>query len=108
MVTGSPCHLGELQSLIKSSFQIKDAYVIGVPSARLGEEVCAYIQLIEGETITEEEIKKFALEGLAKYKVPKYVKTADEFPMTVTGKVKKFELRKLAMKDFPELEDELK
>ena len=78
------------------------------PSARLGEEVCAYVQLIDGETITDEEIKKYALEGLAKYKVPKYVKAADEFPMTVTGKVKKFELRKLAMKDFPELEDELK
>ena len=89
-------------------FQIKDAYIIGVPSARLGEEVCAYVQLIEGETVSDEEIKNYALEGLAKYKVPKYVKAADEFPMTVTGKVKKFELRKLAMKDFPELEDELK
>ena len=89
-------------------FQIKDAYVIGVPSARLGEEVCAYVQLIEGETVSGEEIKNYALEGLAKYKVPKYVKTADEFPMTVTGKIKKFDLRNLAMKDFPELEDELK
>ena len=88
--------------------KVKDAYVIGVPSARLGEEVCAYIQLIDGETISDEEIKTYALTGLAKYKVPKYIKAANEFPMTVTGKVKKFELRNLAMKDFPELENELK
>ena len=93
---------------IDDRVQNKDAYVIGVPSARLGEEVCAYVQLIDGETLSTEEMKSFALNGLAKYKVPKYIKVATEFPMTVTGKVKKFELRELAMKDFPELEDELK
>ena len=52
-------------------------------------------------------MKAFGLEGLAKFKVPKYVKFVEEFPKTVTGKVKKFELRDQALIDFPHLKDEL-
>ena len=57
--------------------------------------------------MTEEEFLTKAKSGLARFKVPKYVKFTTHFPMTVTGKIKKFELREWAMLDFPELKNEL-
>ena len=59
------------------------------------------------KSLTAEDVKAFGLEGLAKFKVPKYVKFVEEFPKTVTGKVKTFELRDQALVDFPHLKDEL-
>ena len=56
--------------------------------------------------MTIDEIKNLGYEGLARFKVPKYIKFVDEFPKTVTGKVKKFELQKQALSDFPHLKDE--
>jgi acyl-CoA synthetase (AMP-forming)/AMP-acid ligase II len=72
----------------------------------LGEEVAAYIQL-KDDSVTKEDIIAFCKEGLARYKLPKYIKFTDEFPKTVTGKIQKFLLREQAMEDFPELKEEL-
>ena len=86
--------------------KVLDCYVIGVPSSRLGEEVAAYIQL-KDDSVTKEDIIAFCKEGLARYKLPKYIQFTDEFPKTVTGKIQKFLLREQAMEDFPELKAEL-
>ena len=62
--------------------------MIGVPDDRYGEEICAWVKLRPGVAATEDEIKAFCREQIAHYKVPRYVKFVDEFPMTVTGKIR--------------------
>ncbi|MFB9382868.1 AMP-binding protein, partial [Pseudonocardia petroleophila] len=73
---------------------IVDAQVIGVPDARYGEELCAWVTLRDGaEELTVEKVREFATGKLAHYKIPRYVMVVEEFPMTVTGKVRKIEMR---------------
>jgi fatty-acyl-CoA synthase len=67
--------------------------VIGVPDRRYGEELCAWVRLRGGESATAEEIRAFCQGQIAHYKVPRYVKFVDGFPMTVTGKIQKFLMR---------------
>jgi len=69
--------------------------VFGVPDPKYGEELAAWIKLREGESATAEEIREFCKGKLAHFKIPRYVKFVDEFPMTVTGKVQKFVMRQL-------------
>ena len=70
--------------------------VVGVPSAKYGEEICAFVQLRNSPDITEIDIQNFCKEGISRYKVPKYVIFVDDFPMTASGKVRKVELRDVA------------
>lgn len=72
--------------------------VVGVPDKRLGEQICAWVELKDGETATVDEIRQFYKEKIAKFKVPKYVKFVKYFPLTVTGKVQKFKIREEATK----------
>jgi len=67
--------------------------VIGVPDPRFGEELCAWVQLHDGETATGDEIRAFCQGQIAHYKIPRYFKFVDGFPMTVTGKIQKFVMR---------------
>ena len=67
--------------------------MIGVPDPRYGEELCAWVRLRDGERATLEEIRAFCERRIAHYKVPRYVKFVDAFPMTVTGKIQKFVMR---------------
>lgn len=97
----------EIENYICTHPNIQDCYVVGVPSMRLGEEVAAYIKLKEGLEVSMEELVQYCHAGLARYKVPKYSKFVTEYPQTVTGKVKKFELQKGAINDFPELAKEI-
>jgi fatty-acyl-CoA synthase len=71
--------------------------VIGVPDQRYGEELCAWVRLRDGENATAEEIRAFCQGQIAHYKVPRYVKFVDGFPMTVTGKIQKFLMRQQMM-----------
>merc|ERR1711990_1426688 len=89
----------EIENYYAQHDGVEDVYVIGVPSRRLGEEVAAYISLND-KNIKIEEMREFGLSGLSRYKVPKYFKFVSEFPKTVTGKIKKFELREMALVDF--------
>ena len=59
----------------------------------MGEEICAWVQLREGETMTEEELKEFCRGQITHFKIPRYVRFVDEYPMTVTGKIQKFIMR---------------
>ncbi|OFE18657.1 AMP-binding protein [Humibacillus sp. DSM 29435] len=84
----------EVEEFLYSHPDIVDVQVIGVPDAKYGEELCAWIRMREGrEPITAESLRAFCEGKLARYKVPRYVHLTDEFPMTVTGKIRKREMR---------------
>jgi fatty-acyl-CoA synthase len=71
-----------------------------VPDQKYGEEICVWIQLKEGELADGEEIREFCKGKIAHYKIPKYVKFVTEFPMTVTGKIQKYKMREISIKEF--------
>lgn len=84
----------EIEEFLYTHPDILDAQVVGVPDAKYGEELCAWIRMREGATpLTAEAVREFATGKLAHYKIPRYVHIVDEFPMTVTGKVRKVEMR---------------
>ncbi|MCW2687977.1 MAG: AMP-binding protein [Mycobacterium sp.] len=87
----------EIEEFLYSHPDIVDAQVIGVPDDKYGEELMAWIRLREGaETPTSESLREFCAGRIARHKIPRYVEVIDEFPMTVTGKVRKIELREKA------------
>ena len=73
--------------------KIESAQIFGVPSAKYGEEICAWIILKEGQNATEDEIREFCQGQIAHYKIPHYIRFVKEMPMTVTGKPQKFIMR---------------
>jgi len=83
----------EIEEFLYTHPKIEDVQVIGVPDLRYGEEVCAWIKLRPGETATEDEIRAFCEGKIAHFKIPRYVRFVEAFPMTVTGKVQKFVMR---------------
>ena len=83
----------EIEEFLYRHPKIQDVQVIGVPDPRYGEELCAWVRLHDGETATAEEIRAFCQGQIAHYKIPRYVKFVDDFPMTVTGKIQKFVMR---------------
>jgi fatty-acyl-CoA synthase len=84
----------EIEEFLYTHPDILDAQVIGVPDERYGEELMAWVRLREGVSdLTAEQVREFATGKLAHYKIPRYVRVVDEFPMTVTGKVRKVEMR---------------
>jgi len=84
----------EIEEFLYTHPDIEDAQVIGVPDARYGEETCAWIQMKPGrEPLDAEAVRAFATGKLAHYKIPRYVHVVDEFPMTITGKVRKVDMR---------------
>jgi fatty-acyl-CoA synthase len=83
----------EIEEFLYRHPKIQDVQVIGVPDPRYGEELCAWVRLHDGETASEGEIRAFCQGQIAHYKIPRYVKFVDAFPMTVTGKVQKFVMR---------------
>lgn len=85
----------EIEEFLFTHPKIQDAKVIGVPDEKFGEEVCAWVQLKEGEVLLENEIRAFCKANIAYFKVPRYVRLVKEFPMTVTGKVQKFRMREI-------------
>ena len=74
-----------------------DAQVVGVPDQRYGEELCAWVRLRPGATLDAEALRAFCQGKLAHYKIPRYVRITDEFPMTVTGKIQKFKMRETSI-----------
>jgi fatty-acyl-CoA synthase len=84
----------EIEEFLYTHPDIVDAQVVGVPDARYGEELCAWVKIREGaEPLSVEAVREFATGRLAHYKIPRYVVVVEEFPMTVTGKVRKVEMR---------------
>ncbi|MCG1046011.1 MULTISPECIES: AMP-binding protein [Mycetohabitans] len=83
----------EIEELLFRHPKIQSVQVFGVPDAKYGEELCAWIVLRPGETATAEDIRDFCHGQIAHYKIPKYVRFVSDLPMTVTGKVQKFVMR---------------
>jgi fatty-acyl-CoA synthase len=89
----------EIEEFLYSHPAVEDVQVIGVPDEKFGEEIAAWIRLREGQTATAEEIRDYCRGKIAHYKIPRYVKFVDGFPMTVTGKVQKFLMREESVRD---------
>lgn len=95
----------EIEDFLYTYKGVMDAQVIGVPSKKYGEEVMAWIKPKEGVTLTEEEFHDFCKGRIAHYKVPRYWKFVEEFPMTISGKIRKVEMREISARELG-LEDE--
>ncbi|MEO8591855.1 MAG: AMP-binding protein [Candidatus Solibacter sp.] len=89
----------EVEDFLHTHPKIADVYVIGIPDARLGETVLAWVQLKPGVTATAEEIQAFCKGRIAYFKVPQYVRFVDGFPMTVTKKIQKFLMREQEIRE---------
>ncbi|MDR3133538.1 MAG: AMP-binding protein [Prevotellaceae bacterium] len=89
----------EIEEFLISHEAVADAYVIGVPSAKYGEEVMAWIKLRDGYELTEEDLRRFCKDQIATYKTPRYWKFVDGFPMTEAGKIRKVEMREISAKE---------
>ncbi|MBT8082245.1 MAG: AMP-binding protein [Gammaproteobacteria bacterium] len=82
----------EIEEFLFTHPKVSEAQVFGVADPKMGEEVCAWIQLKSGETATEDEIRDFCRGQIAHFKIPRYVRFVDEYPMTVTGKIRKIDM----------------
>ena len=89
----------EIEDFLYTYVGVMDAQVIGVPSKKYGEEVMAWIKPKEGVILTEQELHDFCKGRIAHYKVPRYWKFVDEFPMTISGKIRKVEMREISARE---------
>jgi fatty-acyl-CoA synthase len=87
----------EVEEFLYTHPEIEDVQVIGVPDEKYGEELCAWVKLRPGSGLAEEDVRAFCVGKIAHYKVPRYVRFTQEFPMTVTGKVQKFKMRETSV-----------
>jgi fatty-acyl-CoA synthase len=88
----------EIEEYLHTHPDVRDVHVIGVPDARLGEEIMAWIRLRPGaRPMTAADVRAYAEGKLAHYKIPRYVRIVEDFPMTASGKVRKVEMRKAAI-----------
>jgi fatty-acyl-CoA synthase len=96
---GEKIYPSEIEKFLYTHPKIEEVEVFGVPDEKYGEEVAAWIKLHEGESASVEDIRDFCVGKLAHFKIPRYVKFVQDFPMTVTGKVQKFVMRERAAKE---------
>jgi fatty-acyl-CoA synthase len=89
----------EVENFLHTHAKIADVYVIGLPDAKLGETVLAWVQLKAGEEATAEEIREFCRGKIAYFKIPQYVRFVDSFPLTVSNKVQKFVMREQEIRE---------
>jgi fatty-acyl-CoA synthase len=89
----------EIEEFLHQHPKVSEAQVVGVPDIKYGEEIMAWVKLKPGQESTLDEMRDFCKGKIAHYKVPRYFRFTEEFPMTVTGKVQKFVMRKQAIED---------
>jgi fatty-acyl-CoA synthase len=89
----------EIEEFLYTHEAIADVQVIGIPSERFGEEVMAWVKIKNGYYLTKHELRQFCNQKIARYKIPTYWKFVDSFPLTVTGKIRKIEMREAAIKE---------
>ncbi len=89
----------EIEECLYAHPAVEDVQVVGVPDPRYGEQVLAWVRLRSGTTATEDQLRAFCGERLARFKVPRYWKFVDRFPTTVTGKIQKYRIREIAVQE---------
>ena len=89
----------EIEEFLSKHELIDNVQVIGIPDEKYGEEICAWVQLKSGSQLTVEEIKAYCDGQITHFKIPKYIKFVEEYPMTVTGKIRKVEMRRRMMEE---------
>ncbi len=89
----------EVEEFLYTHPKISEVQVFGIPDARMGEQVCAWIQLKHGQTATADEIIDYCKDKITHFKVPKHVRFVKDYPMTVTGKIRKIEMREMMSKE---------
>jgi fatty-acyl-CoA synthase len=89
----------EIEEFLYTHPSVKEVYVFGVPDKKYGEEIAAWIRLKENVSSTPDEIRDYCTGRIAHQKIPKYIKFVEEFPMTVTGKIRKFKMREMAVEE---------
>jgi fatty-acyl-CoA synthase len=89
----------EIEEFLHSHPKIADVQVVGLPDPQMGEELCACIRLVAGETWAEDDVRAFCRDRIAHYKVPRYIRFVTEFPLTVSGKVQKFVMREQMIRE---------
>jgi fatty-acyl-CoA synthase len=89
----------EIEEFLYTNPAVQDVQVIGVPDAKYGEEIMAWVKLRDGSAASAEELREFCRGKIAFYKVPRYIKFVDAFPMTVTGKVQKYLMRQQSIEE---------
>src|SRR6202048_887573 len=87
----------EIEEVLSTHELVADVQVIGVPDARYGEELVAFVIIKPGASLTEDELREFCRGQIAHFKIPRHVKFVTEYPMTVTGKIQKYKLRETAI-----------
>ena len=90
----------EIEEFLHTCPAIADVQVIGIPDAKYGEEVMAWVKLKRGAALAEDDVKNFCKGQIANFKIPRYVRFVDSFPMTGSGKVQKFRMREISMAEF--------
>ncbi|WP_287366076.1 AMP-binding protein [Thauera sp.] len=83
----------EIEEFLYAHPKVLDVQVVGIPDQKFGEELCAWIIVREGERLSEDEVRAYCQGQIAHYKIPRYIRFVDSFPMTVTGKIQKFQIR---------------
>ncbi len=96
---GENMYPAEIEAFLMRHPKIAEAQIVGVPDAFMGEEMVALLRAKPGETPTKEELREYCRSGISKNKIPKYIQFVTEYPMTVSGKIKKFELRSQLIKE---------
>jgi len=89
----------EIEEFLHTNPKIEDVYIIGVPDEKYGEELMAWVKVKDNQELTEDEIRLFCDGKIARYKVPRYYRFVDDFPMTVSGKIRKLEMRDISIKE---------
>ncbi|OGT97791.1 MAG: AMP-binding protein [Geobacteraceae bacterium GWB2_52_12] len=95
----------EIEEFLYTHPKVSDVQIYGVPDRKFGEQVMAAIILKKGAEMTEDEVREFCKGKIANYKIPRYVRFVDSYPMTASGKIQKFKMREMAIKEL-QLEDD--
>lgn len=97
---GQNIYSREIEEYLHTYSKVSDAYIVGLPDRKYGEELLACLRLKPGQECGEDDIREYCRRGLARFKVPKYVMFMDSFPMTALGKVQKFKLVEMGIARF--------
>lgn len=89
----------EVEDFLYTHPNVLDVQVVGVPDDVYGEELCAWIMLKEGASLTEDEVREYCAGKISRQKIPRYIRFATEFPMTASGKIQKFKIREMMIEE---------